>query len=133
MKSALFELIRRAAWAPALVLVVHQIVLRTPWRRDLDFWMHFSGGLAAAYLCWHAVESFQPWIGTLTRVGRVLFVFALALTIGVFWEFAELASDVFRGTRIQQDVRETMRDLIADSCGAALTLAMMLWRTRGRS
>ena len=28
---------------------------------------------------------------------------------------------------------DAMRDLIADSCGAALTLAMMLWRTRVRS
>jgi hypothetical protein len=49
--------------------------------------------MAAAYLSWHALACFQPWIGTLTRFGRILFAFALALTIGVFWEFAELASD----------------------------------------
>jgi hypothetical protein len=53
-----------------------------------------------------------------------LFSFALACTIGVFWEFAELASDVFRGTHIQQSIHETMRDLIADACGATLTLIL---------
>ena len=125
MIAAALQLLRRAIWAPVLVLIIHRIVLHTPWRRQLDFCMHFSGGMAAAYLSWHAIECFQPWIGTLTRIGRVLFAFALALTIGVFWEFAELAADVFAGTHIQHDVRETMGDLIADSCGAALTLLLV--------
>ena len=125
MIAAALQLLRRAIWAPVLVLIIHQIVLRTPWRRELDFCMHFSGGMAAAYLSWHALEHLAPWIGTLTRAGRILFAFAGALTIGVFWEFAELASDVFRGTHIQHDVRETMGDLIADACGAALTLLLV--------
>lgn len=124
MCAALILLLRRAAWAPVLVLLIHQIVLRTPWRRELDFWMHFSGGLAAAYLAWHGLVCFEKWLGRVTLAGRCLFSFALACTIGVFWEFAELASDVFRGTHIQQSIHETMRDLIADACGATLTLIL---------
>lgn len=123
--DGLFRLIRKAAWAPVLVLMTHQVVLRTPWRQDLDFWMHFSGGMAAAYGSWHALACFERWIGPLTLIGRLLFSFALACTIGVFWEFAELASDVFRGTHIQHHVRETMGDLIADACGALATLVMI--------
>ncbi|MBL9129556.1 MAG: hypothetical protein JNG86_00040 [Verrucomicrobiaceae bacterium] len=126
----MIQLIRRAAWAPILVLVVHRLVGMTPWRQPLDFWMHFSGGLAAAYLAWHAATCFEYWIGTLTRTGRVLFSFSAACTIGVFWEFAELASDVLRGTHIQHDLHETMRDLIADACGAAITLTLMAWKSR---
>jgi len=124
MGAALIQLLRKAAWAPVLVLLIHQIVLRTPWRRELDFCMHFSGGMAAAYLAWHGLVCFQRWIGDLTPIGRWLFSFALGCTIGVFWEFAELASDVFRGTHIQQSIRETMRDLIADACGATLALIL---------
>lgn len=122
--TALAQLARQAAWAPLVVLLVHQIVLRTPWRRELDFWMHFSGGLAAAYLAWHGLVRFERWLGHVTLAGRCVFSFALACTIGVFWEFAELASDVFRGTHIQQSIHETMRDLIADACGATLTLIL---------
>ncbi len=120
--------LRKAAWAPVLVLLMHQLVLRTPWRRELDFSMHFSGGMAAAYLSWHGLHCLAKWIGQLTLVGCWLFTFALACTIGVFWEFAELASDVFRGTHIQHSIHETMRDLIADACGAMLTLFIVGWR-----
>ena len=128
MGAAFLQYLRKAAWAPILVLLIHQIVLRTPWRRELDFYMHFSGGMAAAYLSWHGLHYFAEWIGRLTLAGRWLFTFALACTIGVFWEFAELASDVFRGTHIQHSIHETMRDLIADACGAMLTLFIVGWR-----
>jgi len=124
LAAALVQWSRQTAWAPVLVLLIHQIVLRTPWRRELDFWMHFSGGLAAAYLAWHGLVCFERWLGRVTHAGRCLFSFGLACTIGVFWEFAELASDVFRGTHIQHSIHETMRDLIADACGATLTLIL---------
>jgi hypothetical protein len=73
LAAALVRLSRQAAWAPILVLLIHQIVLRTPWRRELDFWMHFSGGLAAAYLAWHGLVCFEKWLGRVTLAGRCLF------------------------------------------------------------
>ena len=44
MISASFRLLRRAAWAPIVVLIFHAIVAETGHRQALDFVMHFCGG-----------------------------------------------------------------------------------------
>lgn len=124
--TPLLRLLLRAAWAPLLVLALHQLVLRTPWRQQLDFAMHFSGGVAISFFLWHALDCFAHWFGTLTAFARYVFTFALACTVGLFWEFAELYSDVVYHTTIQHSVLETMRDLIADATGALVTLAGVL-------
>lgn len=123
--TPLFRLLIRAGWAPLLVLVFHQAIMRTPYRQQLDFVMHYSGGVAIAYFFWHALDCFASWFGTLTVFARYLFTFALACTMGLFWEFAELYSDVVYHTRIQHSIRETMRDLIADATGALTTLTLV--------
>ena len=121
--TPLFRLFVRAGWAPLAVLIFHQIILRTPYRQQLDFVMHYSGGVAIAFFFWHALNCLASWFGQLTPFARHLFTFALACTLGLFWEFAELFSDVFYGTHIQHSVHETMRDLVADATGALTTLA----------
>lgn len=121
----LLQLLLRAGWAPVAVLIFHRIIYFTPYRQPLDFVMHYSGGVAIAYFLWHALDCFASWFGTLTAFARYLFTFALACTVGVFWEFAELASDVFYHTHIQHSIHETMRDLIADATGALTTLALL--------
>ena len=98
--------------------------MRTPYRQQLDFVMHCSGGVSIAFFLWHALDCFAHWFGKLTSFARYLFTFALACTVGLFWEFAELYSDVVHGSHIQHNVRETMRDLIADATGALTTLAL---------
>lgn len=118
----LLRLLLRFGWAPLAVLVLHQAVMRTPWRQALDFAMHYSGGVAISFFLWHALHYLAAWFGTLTVFGRYVFTFALACTVGLFWEFVELASDVFYHTHIQQSIHETMRDLIADATGALTTL-----------
>lgn len=118
----LLRLLLRAGWAPVLVLFAHQLVLRTPHRQQLDFAMHFSGGVAISFFLWHALDCFAHWLGTLTAFARYLFTFTLACTVGLFWEFAELYSDVVYHTHIQHSVYETMRDLIADATGAMTSL-----------
>ncbi len=124
--KALRQLMLRAAWAPLLVLVIHQIVARTSMRQALDFWMHYSGGVAIAFFLWHTLDCLETWFGRLTAFARYVFTFCMACTVGLFWEFAELLSDVTRGTHIQHDLHETMRDLIADATGAATTLTLVL-------
>ncbi len=119
----LFQLILRAGWAPVAVLIFHRVVFNTPWRQPLDFAMHYSGGVAISFFLWHALDCFASWFGTLTPFARYVFTFALACTVGLFWEFAELFSDVVYHTRIQHSIHETMRDLIADATGALTTLA----------
>ena len=122
------RLVRRVSWAPVLVLLAHHFIRSSVWRQPLDFAMHFSGGVAMGYVMFHALVSYERWLGQVTLMGRLLFSFALALTVGVFWEFAELASDFFLHTHIQRSIWETLRDLIADSCGAVLALALCCWR-----
>lgn len=117
-------LAKRVGWAPVAVLLGHHYIRSSVWRQPLDFAMHFSGGMAMGYVMFHALHSYEHWLGRVTQVGRLLFSFALALTVGVFWEFAELASDYFLHTHIQRSIWETLRDLIADSCGAALALVL---------
>ncbi len=119
------RLMLRAAWAPLLVLVFHRVIFNTPWRQPLDFVMHYSGGVAISFFFWHMLDCFTHWFGQLTPSARYLFTFTLACTTGLFWEFMELASDVFRHTHIQHSIHETMRDLIADATGALTTLTLV--------
>ncbi len=123
--TPLFRLLLRAGWAPLAVLVFHQAIMDTPYRQQLDFVMHYSGGVAIAFFAWHALDCLAPWFGTLTTFARYLFTFTLACTVGLFWEFAELFSDVVYGSNIQHSIRETMRDLIADATGALTALALI--------
>ncbi len=122
--TPLLRLLLRAGWAPLAVLIFHQKIMRAPWRHQLDFVMHYSGGVAISFFLWHALDCFAHWFGRLTPFARYLFTFALACTVGLFWEFAELFSDVVYHTRIQQSIHETMRDLIADATGALTTLTL---------
>lgn len=124
--TPLIRLMLRAGWAPVAVLIFHRVIFNTPWRQPLDFVMHYSGGVAISFFLWHALDCFASWFGTLTAFARYLFTFALACTVGLFWEFAELFSDVVYHTHIQHSVHETMRDLIADATGATTTLALVL-------
>jgi hypothetical protein len=122
MISASIRLICRAGWAPVAVLILHAIVVRTSYRQQLDFAMHFSGGAAMAYFLFEAQHYFQKQLGDPTPFGRYLFAFGLACTVGVFWEFFEFFSDTYLHSHIQQSLQETMSDLIADAVGAVAAL-----------
>lgn len=125
MMKRLPQLLLRAGWAPVAVLIFHRLIYFTPYRQPLDFVMHYSGGVAIAYFLWHALDCFASWFGTLTPFARYVFTFCMACTVGLFWEFAELASDVIYHTHIQHSIHETMRDLIADATGALTTLTLL--------
>ncbi len=129
MISLLTRLFIRAGWAPVTVLILHAIVAKTSYRQQLDFMMHFSGGAAIAYFLFEAQHCLKSILGIPTPFGRYLFAFAMANTVGVFWEFGELFSDMYWHTHIQQNIHETMFDLIADSTGAATSL-VAIWLTR---
>jgi hypothetical protein len=119
-----FSILRNAAWAPAAVLVFHQIAIRGGVRAQLDHVIHFSGGFAAAYFFYRSVKIAAPYLGELRRLTRYVLAFALTCTIALFWEFAEFASDRIRGTHIQQSVSETLLDLVFGVAGGILCLAI---------
>lgn len=129
----LLTLLRRAAWAPLAVLMLHQVISRSSFRQPLDFAMHFSGGAAIAFFLFYTLACFENILGKLKPAGHYLFSFALACTVGLFWEFGELFSDVFFHTHIQKTIAETLRDLTADASGAvcSLLLVALTQRLRG--
>jgi hypothetical protein len=125
MISAFTRLLYRAGWAPIGVLILHAIVAKTFLRQPLDFAMHFLGGAAIAFFLFEAIHRFRDLLGTLTSFGRYVFAFALACTVGLFWEFGELFSDTFLHTHIQKTLHETLSDLIADASGATTSLVVV--------
>jgi hypothetical protein len=120
--SSLWNLLLKAGWAPVAVVVFHAIVAKTSLRSPLDFTIHFLGGASIAFFLFHALEGFRNLFGNPTALGHYLFSFALACTVGLFWEFGELFSDTFLHTHIQRSIGETMSDLIADATGATTSL-----------
>ncbi len=132
MIFAFRKLLLRAAWAPVAVVIFHAAVARTSLRVPLDFPIHFSGGASIAFFAYHALVCFEALFGKLTRIGLHLFSFALACTVGLFWEFAELFSDTFLHTHIQISIHETFSDLIADATGAATGLLLVFIAGRFR-
>jgi hypothetical protein len=117
------------------VVILHEAVAKTSLRDPLDFTIHSLGGASIAFFFFHALHCFERFLGATTMLGRLLFSFALACTAGVFWEFGELASDVFLHTHIQLTIAETMSDLIADATGAACSLSVvfLFWIFRGNA
>ena len=55
-------------------------------------------------------------------------VFALTVTVAVFWEFAEFLLDQTVGSNLQVSLANTMKDLAMGVSGAAVVTA---WRVRG--
>jgi hypothetical protein len=125
MIHSLRLLLAKAAWAPVAVLVFHAIIVRTPFRKPLDFPIHFLGGASIAYFSFHALIRLSPLFGETTPWARYFFSFTIACTVGLFWEFGELFSDVFLHTHIQQSLQGTMSDLIADATGAITSLSLV--------
>ena len=129
LRSALVGPIR-AAWAPAVVFVLHVFISRVlnayllfP---PLDIPMHFFGGVAIAYFFAHCLRAvpagaisswLRPWL-------VATMVFALTCTAAVFWEFAEFFSDRLFGTHAQLGLGDTLLDMALGATGGVTYLAM---------
>lgn len=122
MRHAILTLLRTAAWAPIAVLVFHTILRHTAWRAELDWLMHFLGGVAAAYFLFHGIKAFAYLLGQLRLPAHYLLAYTSTCGVAVAWEIAEFMSDQFFGTHVQHSLTETMQDLIFGVVGAALSL-----------
>lgn len=126
MRQSIVHLFRVAAWAPIIVLILHAIVLRTPWRQNLDWLLHFLGGAATAYFLFHAARLLTQILGQLRMPTHYLLAFGLTCAIAVGWEIVEFLSDQILGTQVQHSLAETMRDLICGVLGAVFSLVCVL-------
>ena len=65
-------------------------------------------------------------------VGVWVLTLALGGALGAIWELVEGLSDQLTGSGLQESVGDTNRDLLADTCGAALgAFGLVLWSRRG--
>ncbi len=119
-------MLRDGGWAPALVLLMHRVVYWLGVRKECDWLMHYSGGVAITFFFWRLLLQYGSWFGSLNILGQRVFAFALGCTMAVFWELAEFASDKILGTHIQQHIHETMMDLVNGVCGALTTTVLII-------
>lgn len=128
--SAVFQFLwrtmtRDGGWAPAAVLIMHRLVYALGVRKECDWLMHYSGGLAITFFFWRLLKAHGHWLGQLNVLGRYFVSFAFGCTMAVWWELIEFASDIYLGTHIQHTIRETMMDLVNGVCGAITTLTLL--------
>ena len=114
---------RRALWAPLAVIVLH-ILAGGCLGHDpsVDPVMHFLGGTAAAFFFWQASACARSYLGDLTPLASGLLAFGMASVAAVVWEFGEFLLDWYRGTHLQRDLADTMRDLFLGLSGATAYL-----------
>jgi hypothetical protein len=123
---------RQAAWAPIAVFIFYAVAakgfhayLLYPW---LDMPTHFFGGAAMAYFFIAAIGFSQPLIGAIPPLAQRVMAVGLTMIVAVIWEFLEYASDVFRGSKMNLGVADTLMDLFLGLLGG--TVAAGLARLR---
>jgi hypothetical protein len=117
-------------WAPVLVLAAHMFLSRVvhayqAWP-PLDVPVHFSGGVAIAYLvsrCFLALPRHSSQQGRLAIL-ELLLIASITGTTAVFWEFAEFGSDQLFGTNVQVGLANTMKDLSMGMLGAVVFMGI---------
>ena len=118
------RLAREAAWAPAVVLVLHLVAGAIFGHEPVvDPVMHLSGGIAAAYFFRRGGSIAGLAFGSPTRLGSDLLAFGLTASAALFWEIGEYSLDRLAGTVTQGGLDNTMRDLIFGVTGAVLYVA----------
>jgi RsiW-degrading membrane proteinase PrsW (M82 family) len=113
-------------WAPLLVLILHEVLHSREWKQQIDWFNHFSGGLAFSFFIWKSVPFVERWFGSPTPMGRLAVAFLSGCTAALIWEIIEFSSDCFLHTRIQQNIQETMIDIVNGFLGTCLTTIMLL-------
>ncbi len=125
------QILREAAWAPALVLVVYLLTARVlhlftsfP---DLDIPMHLVGGMGAAFFFLRSLQvlSRGEILGKPNRLAIRLLAFSLTSVAAIAWELAEFASDRLLGTHEQLGLEDTMVDLVMGGLGALLLVWLL--------
>jgi hypothetical protein len=128
--------LRRAAWAPVLVFVIHLVAIlgfdiysRFP---EFDIPMHFVGGVAIAYFFGRSYRTAaeRDLLGQPATVVFAPMILGLTCLAAVIWEFAEFVVDQRFGIRSQPGLADTMLDLLMGLLGGAIWIAWNRERSR---
>lgn len=124
--TRLFQFVRKTGiWAPVTVLILHEFLSIKGWRTQIDWFNHFSGGLAFTYFAWKCLPVLTRWIGNPTPLGRLGISFLSGCTAALLWDIGEFASDLFLHTAIQKSIHETMMDLVNGFLGTSTTVLIL--------
>ncbi|MBK1882162.1 hypothetical protein JIN85_07040 [Luteolibacter pohnpeiensis] len=136
LAAIILEFLKRTgAWAPALVLILHEFLNIRGYRTQIDWWNHYSGGLAFCFFAWKSLPLFGRWIGQITPVGRIAIAFLAGCTAALCWDIVEFLMDLTFSSNIQKSLQETMMDLLNGFLGCSTTTAILcflLARSRAR-
>ncbi len=115
----------RIVAAPAAVVLLHALLAAVlGHRREFDPAFHFLGGVAGAYALLRATGRFPGLVNPVVRRHESLWLVGLVLGIALFWEAAELASDLVVGTHIQRGLTDTGTDVALGVAGAVVVAAV---------
>lgn len=107
-------------------LAIHFNIYYTfPW---FDMLMHFLGGMIAALVLYVILARFDL---RYYRTAASFFIAIVVMTflVGLFWEVAEYVVNYYLPTYAFDPIDTTI-DLVADTCGAALSAAFIFIRKR---
>lgn len=118
-------LIRRAAWAPLAVFLLHVgIILLTDSSSQSPLGsvlLHMMGGVAIAFFFWRSLEILDVKLECVQFPGmplREVFAISLTATTAAIWELAEYVGDRTLGTTMQDGLGDTMLDMfLGIACG----------------
>jgi hypothetical protein len=145
--TATTAMVSRASRAPAVPQLVFTGLL-TAWSYVIAFGGIGDGALDSAVAHFALPAAAAPLLlGAALRSGVVawprsdrhsvdvaliLMIAGATIALGAVWELVEFACDSLFGTEMAQGYEDTIRDLIADSAGAATgaALAVRLWPRR---
>ena len=117
-------ILKKAAWAPVLVVVLHTTLARLFGHEPyVDPAVHLLGGSAIAFFVRKAAELSPRLMGAPSQTALDALAVGGACVAAVLWELAELLSDVVLGTNIQRSAPNTLRDLALGLGGAILFVA----------
>lgn len=93
----------------------------------LDIPLHILGGIFITYSFSLALKYFQQikLLSELNLLSTSVFLFALAATAAVIWEFGEFASDFLFHTHSQPSLEDTMLDMFLGMLGGTALIVFL--------
>jgi|CXWL01.1.fsa_nt_gi hypothetical protein len=130
-RSSFVKRLGPIAWAPPAVFLGHALAAALFGHEPyVDTASHFLGGAAMAHFLDRLPRLAPARLGSPSPFLRRFAVVGGATIVALLWELAELASDLFLGTRIQLSAANTLRDLTLGLAGAICVATLFPERAR---
>ena len=126
--------LKAAEFGTLLAFAMHVMGHTFGWYQNFrwyDTMLHFSVPLVLVLIL-YALSQATDWIWDWRKVSPLevgIYLFAMSVALGTMWEILEFGMDQLFGTREQDDLYDTMVDLVMDVSGAVLGAIAAGWAT----